>query len=522
MRNVCPHCGKIIESGQQAFDLTGFFGKQVKKYLESRALPKEDSDNRRLYNQGMEQFFNSMAAEDPLIFTENDLWGMPFVESETRAVVRTILFRFPYEKVKDHMSKIITGRESEEILKQTYTWYMKRSGFMKRMVFRLNLMKMSDGDIRFDMIADDFDSSPITRVRVCPHEGCNGKLSFWAGRYEEICLSVLGGPRVSKTTTLTAMAYRFLQGYQNIFWEGSQSDEAYLEFEKTCLAFYSQGKPIPATEMVKNNIPRISFRVRLANTGYIVLTFVDLPGELNNEEGISEELFRRYQHYFDNVDFIWYCTDPGELVGLIAGAQNGNDADQLGYDSGRAALRTEQICNNMNQMQGFFRQTDKAIPVAYILGKTDSDLISRAEKENYHLFEPNGSTNRAYPVDIIPLDLETFYKESDLVRRFMRQKNMQLVQTFENDFPAKCYFAMSAYGWNPKMNTEQRIPDYYKTTVPFIWMLACKGKIPIRVVRARRNGRTEQRNVYLNNCASKEKATILYNLYMQGNFKIIE
>lgn len=521
MRNVCPHCGKVIEAGQQAFDLTEFLGSQMKRYLQSNIFPKAEIGNQRLYIQGMEKFFNSMKQEYPLVFTENELWNMPSVEPESPSIVKTILLRFPYLRVKEQMKTFLGTRD--DVLEQTYSWYSNKSSFIGGMVFKLNLKKMSDGDILFDTIADDFDSTPIARERVCPHRGCNGKLSFWAGRYPEICMSVLGGPRVSKTTTLTAMANVFLHGYQGVRWEGSQSDETYKEFEKSCLAYYNQGLPIPATELVKNNIPRISFRVTLGNVGHIILTFVDLPGELNNEEGISAELFRRYQHYFDNVDFVWYCTDPGELIRLNEAASEGNDADQLGYDEGRKVLRTEKICNNMNQMKGFFSQTEKVIPVAYILGKTDHQLINPTDKHDYHLFMPGGSKNERVPADALPLNVEAFYREARLVRNYMVEKNPQLVTTFENNFEARAYFAMSAYGWNPKDTKEPRSPEPYRCTFPFIWMLACKGYIPIltqKVVHSLFGEQYEQKNVYLNNCDNQLRNTILYNLYMQGNFRI--
>lgn len=511
MRNVCPHCGKIIEAGEQAFDLTEFLGDQVKRYLNSRVF-KEENEIKK-YIIGMETFFNRMKTEYPLVFTENDLWNMPSIEPESSTIVKTILFRFPYAKVREHMKVFLRNDPDLEAVSQ---WFEAKASLMKVMVFKLNLRKMAEGNIRFDTIADDFDATPIARTRVCPHEGCHGKLSIWAGRYEEICMSVLGGPRVSKTTTLTAMANVFLQGYQGIRWEGSDSDDTYADFETSCLTYYKKGLPIEATEISKNNIPRISFRVTLGNVGHIVLTFVDLPGELNNERGISAEMFRRYQHFFDNVDFVWYCTDPAELVGLQVGAQEGNSADQLGYTEGRAALRTAQICNNMNQMHGFFAQAGKVIPVAYILGKTDSELITPSDKQQYHLFISRNMMNRQRPEDALPLDLEAFHREASLVRDYMHQKNPTLVETFKHNFPESCFFSMSAYGWNPKETKEARTPEAYKCTFPFIWMLACKGYIPISVQVGK-----EQKRVFLNNCSKRLVDDILYNLYMKGNYRII-
>ena len=128
MRNVCPHCGKVIEAGQQAFDLTEFLGSQMKRYLQSNIFPKAEIGNQRLYIQGMEKFFNSMKQEYPLVFTENELWNMPSVEPESPSIVKTILLRFPYLRVKEQMKTFLGTRD--DVLEQTYSWYSNKSSFI--------------------------------------------------------------------------------------------------------------------------------------------------------------------------------------------------------------------------------------------------------------------------------------------------------------------------------------------------------------------------------------------------------
>ena len=525
MKNVCPHCGRNINEGEQAFDLTVFLGQMVKRLLQSRLFNEdENNDEKERIGSGMEAFFNTMKQNDPLVFTEKALWELPSIKSDSPTTAKTVLFQFPYTTIKEKMKLHLQGGD-EPLKTSAFEWYNGHESLLKKMVFRMSLRKMAEGDIRFDTILDNFDSRPITRTRVCPHEGCHGKLSFWAGRYREICMSVLGGERVSKTTTLTAMAYAYIQGYQGIRLEGSSEDEAFDDFESNCLSYYSDGQPLKATELVKKNTSRLSFRVTLGKNGYITLTFVDLPGELNNEEGISDEMFARYGYYFDNVDFIWYCTDPGELVGLQETAQKGNHADELGLEEGKAPLRTARICANMEQLGGFFRDAGKVIPVAYILGKTDSDLIDPTDKENFHLHEEPHWAARRPPCDLVPLDLEQFYRESAMTKEYMKRRNPKLVDTFEKNFLSRGYFAMSAYGWNPKNNKEKRSPDPYKTTVPLIWMLACKGYIPIKARKEKRRfGQysIDVSNIYLSNCDPNTKEDILYNLLMKGNYRLLQ
>lgn len=514
MKSVCPHCGRLIEEGEQAFDLTPYLGSQVKRYLNSEEFNKGCGgylDKKNTLLQGMERLFNNFADNNPLIFKEKELWNMTSEKPDMATVKRTVLMKFPYDEIK---KRIGITQENDEKYSEVNEWYLSNKSFMSKLVLRLNLIKMGNGDICFDTITDAYNNTVVVRERICPHEGCHGKLSFWSGRYKEICLSVLGGQRVSKTTTLTAMADVFLKGHQGVTWEGSRSDEAYKEFEDTCLNSYRKGKPIPPTAVIKNNTPRISFRVKLGTTGYIVLTFVDLPGELNNENGLSDELFEKYHHYFDNVDFMWYCTDPAELCRLEQAAHQGNLADQHGYGEGKTALRTEVICNNMNQLAGFFNRADKVIPVAYILGKTDSALIPQNEKIAYHLY----GLGKKSVVEEIPMNLKLFYEEADLIRQYMHDKNPILVDTFTRNFKEKCFFAMSAYGWNPKETENDRRPDAYKCTVPFIWMLACEGLIPI-CIQIQNHGGYEKKYIWKRECNEVYWNLILYNLYMKGNYQ---
>ena len=87
-------------------------------------------------------------------------------------------------------------------------------------------------------------------------------------------------------------------------------------------------------------IPRLSFRVKVGKKK-ICLTFIDLPGEFNGGKGVSVEVYRRYKHFYDNIDFIWYCTDPGEILQLDGSGK------KLGYDKDDDIISVERLCENM-------------------------------------------------------------------------------------------------------------------------------------------------------------------------------
>lgn len=520
---VCPHCGKKIKSGNYSFDLTKYIEEQL---INATGFFKGITKEERMSVQGgIQSLFNSLndcslsviPMEDRLVYSEEQIWNWPIRSS---APSRVVMMGMPYDKINSLFKKIPAGMNpgSENAAR---SWIEDNRDVLITMGFEFILEKQGHGAIRFDLIRSTYNQEPVVRERVCPE--CGRTLSFWAGRYDEICLGVLGGPRVSKSTTLTACASVFLRGFKGITWQGHMQDKQYKIFGRDYLEKYREGLPIDATEIGRDNIPRVSFFVTIRDQKTnllrkeLTLTFVDLPGEFNDEKGINAQLFSKYAHYFENVDFLWYCTDPGELLQVNVTADKSELVQELGYDKDKKILSTEEICTNMTLVSGLFNNKVRKVPVAYILGKTDASLISPEEKQQYHLYHPAAGAN--YASGQGPFDIRFFHGETLPVRQYMFLKNPILINTFERCFEDHCYFAISAYGFSPTKGSGKL--HAFNVTVPFMWMLVLKSYYPItKVIRENRFGRVRSRKVvyYLNNddVPNGEREKDLRNLFIKG------
>ena len=519
---VCPYCGKKILAGRIGFDFTDYISKQLEMAM---GFPGVVTDQEKVSKEsikgGLQAVFGKLPIEERLVFSEEEIWNLPVI-SESPS--RTVMMNMPFDRL---IGLFDVHRKKEGFAKQniedSYQWLTRNSQILFSMCFPLILEKEGNGDIRFNLIRTTLDDRPILRKRVCPV--CGNNLSFWSGRYREICLGVLGGPRVSKTTTLTACAYAFMKngGYEGISWQGSRKDQEYIDFEELYLKRYKAGLPIKATKTTEN-VPRVSFRVTIADrkTGtpleILTLTFVDLPGELNNQNGIDGEFFHRYSHYFQNVDYIWYCTDPGELQQLQGSAEKNEAVRKLGYDLDKTVLSLDAIRDNMIGVSKIFERNGKSIPVALILGKTD--FCSNDDMRQYHLYARKpGSWHR---IATNPFDVRYFNDEAVRVRAYMARMNSGLVASFEENFKNHCYIALSAYGYAPTDYDEDEKRSYaplmpFNVTAPFMWMLVLESSIPLTKMAYRR-GKYTQMTHYLRLASKEESRRDYYNLFVRGPY----
>lgn len=515
---VCPYCGRKIEEGKIGFDMTEYLRSQLQMAAGFPGLVEEDKSRAVQIRAGIDAVFNNLPAGDHLIFGEEEIWNWKELTGHSS---RTVMMAMPMEKLSGLFANPRGIEEkNRDIVRVAGDWLKSGAGILSTMCFPLILEKEGDGDIRFNLIRSPLDQRPVLKKRVCPH--CMGTLSFWSGRYKELCLGVLGGPRVSKTTTLTACAYAFMKtgGYQGVTWQGTNMDDEFVQFEKDYMEKYRKGQMIGATKTTQN-IPRVSFCVEVRDPRThqmgtkLTLTFVDLPGELNNEKGIDDEFFNRYSHYFENLDYLWYCTDPGELLQLSETAENDSSVRELGYEGQKRVLNLREISDNMIRVASLFNRNKKSIPVAYIVGKTDSTLISLPDKLQYHLYAANPGPQHTIATQ--PFDIRYFCTDAVRVRTYMYNINPDLVNTFEANFPNHCYIAFSAYGFAPSEIQNDNLQPF-NVTAPFMWMLALESCIQISKVVARSMGRFERVNYYLKHAAGREQQKDYFNLFVRGPY----
>lgn len=516
MECICPNCGRKMQSSKLAFDFTKFIRETVIKSIKD---PQTIS--------GCDMVFNNLG-DQPFLESEEHLASCPCAEEQPRGKSdRYVKYQFPYQAIIDAADKSIKSSKDsqnsnqEDIVKFRKWLDENRTAVEKSMEEEsvLWLKKTDDGDIRFNAVYTR-QGKTIAKNRVCPN--CFGEMSYWAGRYPEIVLTVLGGPRVSKSTTLTSCAYAFMKGDNAIQWEGYKGDTNWKNFKENYLDFYMAGKDIKPTEVNEDTIPRLTFRIKFKNLNSksICLTFVDIPGEYNNSEGVNEAIYRKYKNFYDNIDFVWYCTDPAEVRELDGTAEKTPELLHLGYEKDKGAMDTESLIINMNELSGFFKQSGRHVPVAYILGKTDSEIISEADNRQYQLFQESVDPS------LETLDVRDFFRQSQKVRRYISAYNARLIDAFDSNFPDRCYIAVSAYGFDPKAEQGDTTLKAYNCKLPFYWMMALRSCIDIKTV-IMKNGwmrkTSEEIQCRLSEVPEKNKKSeenkkrILDNLYMHSS-----
>ncbi len=507
MECMCPNCGKKIKSGELTFDMNTFVQERLLELIAGAEPQAKD---------GCNIYFNHWANQGiPFQLSEKTLWnyGNSF-ENTGLEKQKNVLFQIPIHLLAEKIKRERCP-EGDEEAKEKFVEWLKSNRENCMNIYELRLIKHGDGDILFDEI--QYKDETVAKHRICP--ACASVMSHYAGRYPEWTLTVLGGPRVSKSTALTACAAAFMDGNDPLIsWSIHPHDVGADFFKERYLKEYKAGRKLKATETQEDKIPRLSFKVSIGKCGAkknICLTFVDLPGEFNDESGISDELKKRYRNIFQNIDFVWYCTDPGEIQQL----QGEIVRDGLGYEQ-KQVIETDRIKYNMGQLASYFAHSDRKVPVAYILGKTDSAAVSPDDKRRYGLYSERGGESS------LPFDVRSFFRRSEKVRKYMMDKNTGgLIEEFESMFPERCYISASAYGYNPQEvgDNETREKRSYHCKEAFYWMLALRNCIDVRVEYQVPGflgfgGRINEVECKLTELEDAVRAKAYKNLYMSGNY----
>lgn len=510
MECICPHCGKMIGNGKLSFNLNkAVFAKieEIIKVLRSnnqKECGELQESCKKCYRICEEKQFFLLEPEDEIAkLSQND--------SDGRLKCK---YRVPFAK----LIKFITVIKSDSNISGTFFKFIKdNEQIISDAIIYFELRKRMDGDVIFDSIHDT-QGNKITQQRFCPH--CGKEMSFYAGRYPEISLTVLGDARASKSTAVTACASSFMQGDNYIKWEGWKEDEGYRYFKEKYLDPYQEGKSVEATDTREVSVPRVSFRVTVGSQ-YFCLTFVDFPGEFSNMG--REEMYHTYNDYFHNVDFVWYCTDPGEILQIGGDAGTSEKIRNLGYDKERKVKDEQEIKVFIANIAGCFNRRPRKVPVAYILGKTDAFCIDNEDRKEYELYLPEEDLK---PTASFPVS--QFYNRSFKARKYIQDNNWGLLNNFEENFADRCYIATSAYGYNPNSEIKSEMKPY-QCRLPFLWMMALCSYIDVKLtVREKgqglfsgRFGKNRDRIYEVEdrfcNLTQEQQMTVLHNLYMHGD-----
>lgn len=502
MECICPYCGKKGKSGDLCFDFSMQFLNRKDLYFCGCA-----SDDIERYGNSFTAMVNDWHNKGygPTFFSEKELldYTKDRISTGAQGVMSGILAirnRTVKEKLRAWEGSV--PAEYQELLE-----FMLGDGFAAgeyALLMKVMYYKEGDGDVQITSIRDD-KGRMIADKRHCPH--CGGVMSYWAGRYPEVVLTVLGGPRISKSTALAACADVFVSGLADcaISWQSygvrrvdgnevrEKGDKSWIQFENNCLNPYRENREVVATKTGNAEaIPRFSVRVDIGQNSKtsLILTVVDLPGEYSQDRerlGVSDSIFTKYQELYKNVDCVWYCTDVVEHKQLNISERQ--ELKRYGYDEGRNLTPTDELVTRIEQLAGLFREN---VPVVFLLGKSDTveapeSITSILYQKNY---KPGASSSWLDVEGNRPPILRgrDFYNRAHQLRDYLWKQNRRLIEQFEMSFPVHTFLATSNYGHyfeevenegGQKKTRATGLLAPFQTEVPFLWMLAMLGYLPV-------------------------------------------
>ncbi len=411
MKCICKYCGYKHDSSRLVFNFTPLL-KEAGESMKPELRKKYETICNTLEKM----------SEGPAFFTEKQLTQNPDISITRGEFLNKVINALG--QIDGYMEKFSAG---EDITGDDIKGYVEgKMNMMRRITSREPLLKLcedlahpstaavfaeawnnklelpdvilemkvktlkGEGDIKVSKVLDGA-NGVISNARFCPY--CNGEMSALSGAYPEIVLTVLGSPRASKSTTLAACVYQFVhnssQNSLPVYWSFHKDDKDWKQFEERCLNRYANNMQVEPTQISGYDvIPRFSVAVTIKNLPggpmKVILTVVDLPGELMGKDGINEMLLKKYGQFYQNVDAIWYCTDWSEVKQITSKAERA----KMGYRD-LELISIDDMCRTMNDLSNIFEGRD--IPVAFILGK--SDFLKEGYQVEYEVCR--GSWNKS-------------------------------------------------------------------------------------------------------------------------------
>lgn len=345
--------------------------------------------------------------------------------------------------------------------------------------------------------------------RYCPE--CHRQVSSFSGLYKEIVISLFGGPRASKTTTLLSTVYSLRQpeikeqGFSAILEPDNELRKAWNQIFIQLNAYQNNDRPDP-TKVDKDAAIKFSFLLTLGDERSVLISFVDIAGEFivaaaQRVDDLTGELFDRYRRIYNNTDYLWICVDKKilELTDRLppniddktkkefqrygyfdetetVGTAKNNNTNIADFDKSAPLPSTEMILA-LTHVGTWLRNIDGA---AVIWGKIDLDGKKQSPfffddmayyEKNSIITGKNGSDPILLPERM--LQIERFVKNR------MNDINKRVAENVKKLFKNKIgVFATSNYGHAPADNGSQ---DADRTIAPLhalhpiVWTLAMAG-----------------------------------------------
>jgi len=365
--------------------------------------------------------------------------------------------------------------------------------------------------------------------RYCPECKENGQVSRYSGCYPEIVMALLGGPRVSKTTTLCAAIHALKRDHERVRditvsfdnnkkltdkWPVTKEDD-----EKSPLYMYRTNQKVGSTKTIAETGIACSFLVKIGRAG-VLISAIDIAGELfrtlstrENKNDKENEILNTYITKYKFVDYLWICIDASTLIHETAQA---NEQDEqvkkaLGYEDDKADkddkddkdsptevefTGIDAIINSFKEVV-IRRSSDyKLKGVALIWGKIDvypkedrmgvvtqkpskvlADWKRYTERYSNNYDNGYGVIKRGSVLDAAVIKGQSSHIKEKLIHFI---GNSLFTEVSHGAGGRACVFATSNYGHKPG---ECGIIQPFNTMLPLLWMIAMEGRMMVEINR---------------------------------------
>lgn len=315
---------------------------------------------------------------------------------------------------------------------------------------------------------------------VCPN--CGEAFYMDAGQHEEKVIVMLGSSRVGKTAYLAALVEKLMPMYGASEFEDkiaiiNSKDRKFEDFKKNILNTYRRNYKIIKTDMTAETVPLFSLKIKIEESKkYVILTFVDLPGEvfvpLSEDEHQAGEASGKFlinhRKICESADIFWFCLAPVQIDGRLE-HRNKTASDKVELDM-------DMILTNIESMIRLIGRKKKEIPPAAVL-VTMSDIIAQEEQLYSSTFNEGLYLNMPAGTKEVQFKQDSFTGLAKNVKRYLTSQNVKnIIPRIRDMFHEKNFFSVAAYGIDIEEGIN-RDKKPYGIMLPFIWTLAVLGYI---------------------------------------------
>ena len=505
--SFCPNCGWRGDCDDLLFDVS----EVIISYVTEAAKGTLSEENQKIFKSQVEKIKILKSTKQLRSYTEKgfELQGLADDENtEAHEIYKKI------EEIVKAPEAGFTQNEKESLAKKIKEIINSRFG-------KVELIPSPDNDAVTGSVSIG-GKQLSSSERYCPECKENGQVSRYSGCYPEIVMALLGGPRVSKTTTLCAAihALKRLDHGKDITvsfdnnekltkkWLITKEDDKEDDDKKLPLYMYRMNRKVEATETITKNGIACSFLVKIGRAG-VLISAIDIAGELfrtlatrEKQQAEANEILNTYTTKYKFVDYLWICIDASTLIRETAQAnEQGEQVKKaLGYKNDETGdvrfTGIDAITNSFGEVDLRRSSEYKLKGVALIWGKIDvypkEDRMGVVTQEpskvlaDWRRYTEEYSRNYDNGYGVINgrsvLNAAVITGQSSHIKdKLMHFGGKDLINEVGRIAEGRaCIFATSNYGHKPG---ERGTINPFNTMLPLLWMIAMEGRMKVEINR---------------------------------------